>query len=239
MRPRMRLLVIGPHFPPDLAPTGEVLGGIVAGMTDAGHQVDVVTSLPWYLRNRVEPEWSGRPVRTEVTGWGRITRLHPFPTDKRNVPARALAFGAFTFEASMAAMRGPRPDGVLSMSPPLTLGEAGWMAARRWRAPFVFNVQDVFPDVAIAVGSLTDERLIGFARRLERRIYRRADAVTVLSEDLAENVRAKLDHRTGRADTVVEVIPNFVDCDAIRPGPRQNAYRSENELGDRIVVMYA
>ncbi len=235
----MRLLVIGPHFPPDVAPTGEVLGGIVGGITDAGHRVDVVTSLPWYLRNRVEPEWSGRLARTETVDWGKITRLHPFPTDKRNVPARALAFGAFTIEASVAALRGPRPDGVLVMSPPLSLAEAGWVAARRWRVPFVFNVQDIFPDVAIAVGSLTNERIIRVARTVERQCYRRADAVTVLSQELAANVTAKLEASGAGHGTEVRVIPNFVDCEAIRPGPRDNGYRRELGLGDETVVMYA
>ncbi len=235
----MRLLVIGPHFPPDVAPTGEVLAGIVGGITDVGHRVDVVTSLPWYLRNRVEPEWSGRLARTEEVEWGRITRLHPFPTDKRNVPARALAFGAFTIEAAVAALRGPRPDGVLVMSPPLSLAEAGWVAARRWRVPFVFNVQDIFPDVAIAVGSLTSERIIRVARAVELQCYRRADAVTVLSRELADNVTAKLERAGLAAGTEVRVIPNFVDCEAIRPGPRDNAYRRELGLGDGTVVMYA
>ena len=78
------------------------------------------------------------------------------------------------------------------MSPPLTLGPAGWLAALRSRAPLVFNIQDVFPDVAVEVGAITGRRVIAAARWLERFTYRRADAVTVLSDDLAENVRGKI-----------------------------------------------
>ena len=96
-----------------------------------GHEVEVVTSLPWYLHHAVEEGWGGRPIRRERVAWGRITRVHPFPTDKRNVPARAMAFAAFTALAGMAAVfRRRRPDVVLAMSPPLTLGLAGWVAAR-------------------------------------------------------------------------------------------------------------
>ena len=69
--------------------------------------------------------------------------------------------------------------------------------------PFVFNIQDVFPDVAVELGLLTGRRVIAAARWLERTSYRRSDAVTVLSEDLADNVRAKiadgLDGERGRA----------------------------------------
>ena len=52
----------------------------------AATSVHVVTALPWYRNHRVENEWRGRLVRHEATDWGRITRVHPFPTDKRNIP---------------------------------------------------------------------------------------------------------------------------------------------------------
>ena len=65
------------------------------------------------------------------------------------------------------------------------------MATAR-RAPLVFNIQDVFPDVAVELGAISNERVIDAARRLERASYRAADAVTVLSDDLRDNVAAKL-----------------------------------------------
>ncbi|HYZ47129.1 MAG TPA: glycosyltransferase family 4 protein, partial [Actinomycetota bacterium] len=115
-----------------------------------------------------------------------------------------------------------------------TLGLAGWAAARRRAAPFVFNIQDVYPDVAIQLGMLREKRLIKAAQRLERMCYERADAITVLSEDLAHNLENKVT-RAGK----VRVIPNFVDTAAIAPRPRENAYRREHGLVDRFVVMYA
>jgi colanic acid biosynthesis glycosyl transferase WcaI len=108
--------------------------------------------------------------------------------------------------------------------------------ARVRRAPLVFNVQDVFPDVAVELGVLTDARVIGVASRLEHVTYARADAVTVLSDDLRDNVAAKLP--SGQRDKV-RVIPNFVDTDIIRPRERDNAYRAELGITGKTVVMYA
>jgi len=122
------------------------------------------------------------------------------------------------------------------MSPPITLGMVGWAAARRWRAPLVFNVQDVFPDAAIEVGAIRSPGVAAAARRIERLSYRLADAVTVLSDDIAADVKAKIDPRW---NTRVRVIPNFVDADRIRPADRLTYYRSEHALGERVVVMYA
>ncbi len=232
----MNIRVICPHFAPDVAPTGEVMGAIVTELAARGHRIDVVTALPWYREHAIESGWSHRPSQTELTEWGSITRLHPFPTDKSNIWARLVAFGGFTALAAAQGVRGPRPDAVIAMSPPILLGFAGWIAARRWRVPFVFNIQDVFPDVAVEVGAITNRRVIAVAHAVERFLYLRSDAVTVLSEDLADNLRAKVGPPNAFR---IRMIPNFVDTDRVRPGDRDNSYRDEFGLGDRVVVMYA
>jgi colanic acid biosynthesis glycosyl transferase WcaI len=236
----MQLLVLCPHFTPDTAPTGTVMAEIVRGLADRGHRLHVVTALPWYRHHRIEPGWEGRLVRHEEVPWGRVTRVHPFPTDKRNIPARALAFGGFTVEAALlAALTRRRPDAVLAMSPPLTLGLAGAAVARLRRAPFVFNIQDVFPDAAVETGALTNRKVIAAASMLERVSYQAADAVTVLSEDLRDNLVAKLDGRVRGEPGKVRVIPNFVDTVAVTPGPVDGAYRRELGLVGKTVVLYA
>lgn len=238
----MNLLVLCPHFAPDTAPTGEVMTQIVDQLVARGHRIHVVTSLPWYQEHALVPGWEGKVVRHEDTSWGRITRVHPFPTDKRNIPARAAAFAGFTALSGLAGLvTRSKPDLVLAMSPPLTLGLAGWAIAKAHRVPFVFNIQDVFPDVAVELGAITDPRVIAFARWLERETYLRSDAVTVLSDDLRDNVVAKIDGRRGAAGSAskVRVIPNFIDSDWIRPSDRENAYRRQFGLESKQVVMYA
>jgi colanic acid biosynthesis glycosyl transferase WcaI len=233
----MNLLIICPHFRPDTAPTGDVMTSIVDELAARGHRLHVITALPWYQHHRVEDGWTGKWSRTEETEWGFITRLHPFPTDKSNIPARAVAFGGFTALATASGLRPKfRPDAVLAMSPPLILGISGAIVARRWRVPFVFNIQDVFPDVAVEVGAIVNPAVIATASWLERTLYRQSDAVTVLSEDLRENLTAKLgSHRPER----VRVIPNFVDTDRVRPRSAETAYRREFGLDGSIVIMYA
>ena len=233
----MKLAVLCPHFAPDLAPTGEVMTRIVSELAARGHELHVVTALPWYQHHRIEPGWGGRPVRTETTTWGSITRIHPFPSpDKRSIPRRALGFAGFSALAGIMGLRGGRVDGVLVMSPPLTLGLTGWAIRLVRRGPLVFNIQDVFPDAAIETGAITNAHLIRFANWLERTSYRRSQAVTVLSDDLRDNLRAKLPTAQHHK---IRVIPNFVDTEAIRPVDRMTAYRAELGIGDEQVVMYA
>ena len=234
---RLRIAVLCPHFAPDTAPTGEVITAIVEQLAALGHEIHVVTALPWYRAHAIEAGWTGRMVRRESTAWGSVTRVHPFPAkNKRNLVRRAGGFIGFSALAGVTALRGGKVDAVLAMSPPFTLGLTGWAVHLVRRGPLVYNIQDVFPDAAIRTGAISNRTLIAVAKWVERLSYHRSAAVTVLSDDMRDNVAAKM--RPGRRDDIV-VIPNFTDTDAIRPLPRTTALRAELGIGDELVVMYA
>lgn len=238
----LRLAVLCPHFDPDIAPTGAVMSRIVHELAALGHEIHVVTALPWYRSHSIEPGWTGRWIRRETTSWGSITRVHPFPgEDKANLVRRALGFAGFGALAAWTGVRGGRVDGVLSMSPPLTNGIIGWVMSVTRRAPLVFNVQDIFPDAAVSSGAIdvdttAGKLVVAVASWLERFSYRRAGAVTVLSDDLRDNVVAKLPARLAAR---VRVIPNFVLTEEIRPLDRLTPYRAELGIGTEPVVLYA
>jgi colanic acid biosynthesis glycosyl transferase WcaI len=243
MSERRRFVVLCPHFAPDIAPTGRVMTHIVEQWAALGHEIHVVTSLPWYREHRIEDGWGGKLVCKEVTPWGSITRINPFPAkSKTNLVDRALSFVAFSVIAGVCAVlvgrrsASKRVDAVVAMSPPLTLGTVGWIAARLRRTRLIFNVQDVFPDAVVATGAITNSTVIALASWLERFTYRRSHAVVVLSDDLQRNVRAKL---SSRHASRVHVIENFVDTKGVTPRDRMTAYRTELGIGGEVVVMYA
>ena len=234
------IVVLCPHFAPDTAPTGDVITTIVEQIAATGRRVHVVTSLPWYRTHSIENGWGGRLVRRERTEWGSVIRVHPFPgRSKRNLLRRAIGFGLFSAVAGVCTLFAGaprRPAAVISMSPPLTLGLTGWLAARIRRSRAVFNIQDVFPDAAVETGAITNPRVIAAARWLERVSYECSDDIVVLSDDLRDNIRAKVGAR--HRDKVV-VIPNFVDSGFIVPMDRMTPYRTELGIGAEPVVMYA
>ena len=231
----MRITVICPHFAPDTAPTGQVITEIVRELQNLDHHIHVVTSLPWYRNHSVESWMARATVRNRKTSWGRITRIHPFISNKRtNLLARAIAFALFSLVAAFAASIGRRTELILTMSPPLTLAPAGWIAATRHRAPLVLNIQDVHPDAAIETGTLSDERVIGLLKRLEIFSYRKANAITVLSQDLKQRLSDRVED-----ESKILVIPNFVDTERIYPAEKHNSYRHELGVTDETVVLYA
>ena len=232
------VIVLCPHFAPDTAPTGVIYTRLVEELVAQGHRVQVVTALPWYREHRIEDGWRGRVWRTEKTEWGSITRVTPFPgKSKKNLLRRAAGFVGFT---ALVGLRGLFAGGlgkahaVIAMSPPLTLGLTGRLIATARRAPLIFNVQDIFPDAAVATEKIKGKKLIAFAGWLERITYRLSDSVVVLADSMRKNVAAKTKHPER-----VLVIPNFVDTDLVVPMDRMTTYRYELGLGDGPVVMYA
>ena len=236
----MRLLVISPHLEPDTAPTGIIISAILKQLGQLGNEVHAITSLPWYENHEVAEEWNGKGLgkflQTSDEEFGKITRCYPFPSSKKSLIGRGLGFIGFTVMAAIPALfTRNKFDAVITVSPPLTLGLVGWLASRRHRCPHIFNIQDIFPDVAIQVGVIKSPRVIWFLKKLELFCYKKANAITVLSKDLATNVQEK----TGFDDLRVVTIPNFVDVEKISPSSNNTPYRAELNLNDRVVVMYA
>ena len=51
----MKFVVVCPHFAPDIAPTGTVMTRIVDELAGRGHELHVITALPWYREHAIEP----------------------------------------------------------------------------------------------------------------------------------------------------------------------------------------
>jgi glycosyltransferase involved in cell wall biosynthesis len=122
---------------------------------------------------------------------------------------RMIAFARFALGATLAALRGPRPDVIYATSPPLTMALPALAAATRWRVPLVFEVRDLWPEAPIQMGALRNPLAQRLARALERFVYARSARVIALSP----GIEAALPE----GKTVL--IPNAADLDLFRPGP--------------------
>ena len=125
---------------------------------------------------------------------------------------RLLAFGRFALSATVAALRGPRPDVVFATSPPLTMALPAIVAARRWRAPLVFEVRDLWPEAPIQMGALRSPWAQRLARWLERAVYRSATEIVALSPGMRDGIVA-----TGVSPERIALIPNASDLDLFSP----------------------
>ena len=147
---------------------------------------------------------------------------------------RMAAFARFAAGATLAALRGPRPDVIYATSPPLTMALPAVLAALRWRAPLVFEVRDLWPEAPIQMGALRNPVAQRLARALERFVYARSARLIALSP----GIQAELP--PGKA----ALVPNSSDLDLFDPappdGPFQVAYfGAMGEANDLTAVVAA
>jgi len=203
--------------------------------TRQGHQVTVVTSMPHYDNNRVMPAYRRRLWVRERQGDIAITRVYLYvPTKKTNVLGRLLNYVSFNINSVLAGLLAGKQDILLVPSPPLTNGVAGWILSRFHRIPFIYNVQDIYPAVAVRLGLLKNARLIRIFERMERFVYRKAGAVSVISDSFRRNLRQK-----GVPEEKLPVISNFLDSGFVKPMPQCNPFSKEHDLDGRFVLLFA
>lgn len=231
----MKILFLTLYFEPDIAANAIVMTELAEELTTLGHQVTVVTAFPHYAGNVVDYRYRGRLFQRDEHKGIRVihTYLYTSPHKQRFL-VRFLNYVSFNLLSTLAGLFAGPQDVILAPSPPLTIGLSAYIISRVKRIPYVYNVQDIYPDVVVKLGILRNPWIIRFSRWLERYVYARARHITVLSEGF----RANLLHK-GVPLEKLTVIPNFVDVDFIRLLPRDNGFRHRCGLDGRFVILYA
>lgn len=231
-----RILLLTMYFAPDSTSANAVIMTELAEkLQQLGHRVTVVTSFPHYANNSISPAYRGKLVQGERHRGMHVIRTYLYTgSDKQSLVGRLLNYATFNTLSTLVALFSGSHDVILAPSPPLTIGVSAWLLGLLKRTPYIYNVQDIYPDIAIKLGVLRDPRLIHFFQAMERFVYRRATAVSVLSEGFRQNLLAK----QVPEDKIV-IIPNFVDTEFVKPGCKNNKFAQEHGLIDKFVVLYA
>jgi colanic acid biosynthesis glycosyl transferase WcaI len=146
-------------------------------------------------------------------------------------------FLSFLWYAFWRVPRLPKPDVVVCETAPFLLPFLAIWVRFRKRCKLVFYLQDIYPDIAIAVGKAKNGFLIRLLRGLLRWCYRRADCIVVLSEDMKQTISG-----WGTLDAVpIHIIPNWIDTTKVVPVKEENPWRVENKFASEnmFLVMYS
>jgi glycosyltransferase involved in cell wall biosynthesis len=126
-------------------------------------------------------------------------------------------------------------DLVYASSPPLFVGGAALAISTLRRIPLAFEVRDLWPESAVALGELSNPKAVALATKLEEACYRRARKIVVVTE----GIRDRLLERGYPAEKVL-LIPNGANVEMFRFEPEGRArLREELGLGEKFVVLYA
>ena len=234
----MRVLILVISFPPEITGSGHLYHQLADSLCQMGHQVKVVTPLPRQRMGaqaeEIRARYGRRLFAQEKMGEIEVYRPAVLPLPLSNPLTKGLDHFSVPFSNWVASQFAGQADVVLLYSPPLPLALAADLLSRQRRIPFVLNLQDIFPQYAIDAGIMTNKTMIGFFRRLESYVYRRARYIAVHSPG---NLEYLASHGVPREK--ITVIHNWVDAELIRPGERMNGFRDDHNLGDDFVISYA
>ena len=229
----MRILLFSQYFVPEVTAASARMGSLVRHLAGSGHDVEVICEVPNHPAGIVEDGYGRRPIeRRELEGAKvRYVWVRTSPVKTRR--SRLLFYGSYAAMATVAGLATRRPDVVFVSSPPLPAAAAAMTVARARRVPWVMDVRDPWPEAAVALGELTDSRLIRAFERLERRLYNSASAVVTVTEPVRAEVAAKTED-PGK----VVMVPNGTTDEWLAAGERDED-RGDLGTGRPLVLTYA
>ena len=201
-------------------------------LVSRGHRVTIIASPVSYLSGKASKDkisWLERQKpETGIT----ILRTYTYPALHHSFFRRVLSFISFMVSSFLVGLGVGKVDIVWGTSPPIFQGLTAWLLARLKGAPFLFEVRDLWPAFAIAIGVLRNRWLISTSLWLEKFLYRVADRVVVNSPGFIRHV-------TELGAKWVELIPNGADPSMFDINTDGCDFRRKMGLDNHFIVLYA
>lgn len=197
----MRILFLNQYYVPDTAATGQLLADVAQELAAQGHEVHVICSRGTYGSS--EKASPGREMvdgvhvyRVGATGFGRGSFI-----------GRTIDYLSFYVMAGWRALRLSKPDVCVSLTTPPFISLIGWTLSRLKGTRSVIWAMDVYPDIAVAYGILSEKALLyRLMTRINGVLYRNAAAVISLGETMTERLKS-LGAPADRLHTVHNWVP--------------------------------
>ena len=182
----MHILLLNQYYPPDTSATAKMAVQVAEKLAEH-HRVTVVAGRPSYDPDEFYPfAFLRRDVRNNVTVERVASTAYPRHQMRRRV-SNYLSYLALAVPRALAI----HADVVLAMTDPPVAGIAGAFIARMTGRPFVYNIRDLYPDMALGGDIVRPNRWVDRWEEMHRRALREAARVIVLGEDMRDRIVSK------------------------------------------------
>ncbi|MGY6529076.1 MAG: glycosyltransferase family 4 protein [Cyanobacterium sp.] len=231
----MRILIYSYNYHPEPIGIAPLMTELAEGLAKNGHDVRVLTAMPWYPESQIYPDYRGKIYTEEEKNGVKIYRSYVWASQKRSFINRAMFEISFAFFSFWQGLKCWQPEIIISTIPGLPAIIPAYFLSKIYGSPLVVNLQDILPDAAVHVGLLTNEKLIKIFSILEKFAYQKADKISVIADGFTKNLAKK----NVDVDKIIK-IPNWVDVDFIKPVAKKDSYFiEENSLQGKFVVIYS
>jgi len=182
----MRILLLNEYFPPDTAATAHMAALVVDALAER-HQVTVLCGRPSYDPSERHPFYLFRHDRR---GEAVIERVGSTTFPRFRMRQRLWNYLSYVILSIPRALA-VQTDLVLAMTDPPFEGIVGALVAWLKRKPFVYNIRDLYPEMALAGNIVRPSWWVRMWEELHRRALQRATRVIVLGDDTRQRIIAK------------------------------------------------
>ena len=224
----MHILLLNEYFPPDTSATAKCVAQVADALA-VNHRVTVLAGRPSYDPSEHHPKYF---LRREVRGNLAVERVGSTAYPRFQMRRRVSNYLTYLSMAIPRALSIPS-DVVLAMTDPPIEGIAGALVARLSNRPFVYNIRDLYPDMAVGGSIIRPGSLTARWEGMHRWALRQAARVIVLGEDMRDRIVAK-----GVASDRVVVSRDGIDIpDSVAPA--ENFVAREIRGDFRFVLVHA
>lgn len=213
---KKRVLIHSIVFSPDSVSTAYLYNDIALGFQGRGYEVVVLTTTPHY--NLVKSALYKQPLKKKLLGlyyesyFNGIRVIHVPLKKYKNTLVRISSFVYWHFFSLLFGLSIKNIDFILSPSPPLSIGFISIMIAKKNNAKFIYNVQEIYPDLLIKNGTLKSKIIIKALKWLENYVYNNASNVITIDKKFYEQIVDRFLN-----NEKLSIIPNFVDTELYHP----------------------
>ena len=224
----MNFVILSSLFHPEPTANAVRMSELAKVLHSAGHRVEVLTGFPYYRNQAPDPEFSGRYIVERQWNGMRLIHCYTYVARSASIIERLKTFNSFALSAVWAGATrlSPGTDAIIAISPPFFTGFSALALSRYLKVPYIFDIQDLYPETAVHLGVIRNRRLIQFLEKLERTLYRKAAGMIGISDGFSAHFK-----KCGVHHSRVEVLPNWVDTAQFSFQPfRTTAITVENPL---------
>jgi len=208
----MKILFFSHYFPPEgNAPASRTYENCKRWV-QAGHEVTVVTCAPNVPNGVVYDGYRNRLCQRQMIDGVKVIRVWTYMAANKGIFRRILNYVSFMLSSVFFSLFLKRPDVIIATSPQFFCGWAGVIVSQLRRTTFILEIRDIWPEGIIAVGALTNKRIIILLETLEKWMYALANTIVAVGDGYKnEIVKRGIDPRK------IAVIPNGADIAFYRP----------------------
>ena len=233
----MKILFLDAYFKPEQIAFTHLENDLLEGFVEAGNDIEIVCPIPTRgVSAEVLEQYKNKKIESLYDGHVHVTRFYA-PQEGKNPLVRALRYFWCNFRTYQIAKKVKNVEAVFANSTPPTQGWIAGKVAKQHGAPFIYSLQDVFPDSLVTTGLTKQGSFLWWiGRKLENATYKNCSKIIVISESMKKNLLQK-----GVQEKYIQVISNWIDLNAIHPIPKEkNKLFDELRINrNKFIVLYA